>query len=143
MSLRILTTAALLLLLLAATRLSITPVSPTQSFAVKSRPRPAPAVMATKTATRLTTPDAFYQTLIDTHLFRPLGWQPPVRQPQYELIGTQIAADATLSKAIILDIRANTLYTLSLGDKIGEAVMSEISKKRVQLNENGNGVCCR
>lgn len=84
---------------------------------------------------RLSTPESFYQTIIDNNLFRPHGWHPPVRQSQYELIGTLMG---TLNEnAFILDKHSNKVLTLTVGEKIGEVVLNEISPKRIKLTENG------
>ncbi|MCG9130686.1 hypothetical protein J5I95_03290, partial [Candidatus Poribacteria bacterium] len=32
--------------------------------------------------------EAFYKTIVDHNLFRPLGWTPPNNEPSYSLVGT-------------------------------------------------------
>ena len=37
---------------------------------------------------------AYYRTIIDNNIFRPLGWTPPRPVEPYRLIGTKLAIDA-------------------------------------------------
>ena len=62
---------------------------------------------------RSTTPDAFYQTIIEYNLFRPFGWRLSVPDPQYELLGTTISHRPEHTKATIRDTRSDRLYIQS------------------------------
>ena len=112
-------------------------LSPTDTASPKQRHTPPNTpTISTRDKSRITdtTPLSFYQTIIDNNIFRPLGWRKPIRQPQYQLIGTSITSDG--SEAIIQDKHSNHLYTLSIGDTIGEATLQQIHPKRVILKEN-------
>ena len=92
---------------------------------------------ASRTSTTIpmdSTPVSYYQTIIDNNIFRPLGYTPPVQRPQYELIGT---ITGTHQKAFILDKLSQKLYTVRVGDKIGNGELIDIFPKRVTLNKDG------
>lgn len=131
MPLRLLFGFNLMLILLSVTTLSIRPAAPPPVHLVQSHaPRRPPLTHKTND----TTPDTFYQLIIDTNLFRPLGWSEPVTQPQYRLIGT--LTNNERHTAIILDKNTNHLYTLSRGQQIGNAIIEQIDKKRVILRQD-------
>lgn len=79
------------------------------------------------------TPQAFYQTIIDNNLFRPLGWRQPVHRPHYQLIATITGTDP---QALILDKNTNKLHSLATGEKLGESTLTEIKDKHVTLRKN-------
>lgn len=83
----------------------------------------------------------FYQTIIKYNLFQPLGWRPHTPPPQYQLLGTSVAANIKNTKAFILERSSKRLHTVRVGDKIGDdALVTEIQNKRVVLLEKGNKV---
>lgn len=134
MALRLLFIFSIALLFLSAFRLDIyntAATPPTPIDILKSIP-PTRAVPKQKNTD--TTPDTFYQTIIDANIFRPLGWREPIRQPQYRLIGTITNTDEL--KALILDKHSKQLYTLTLGQKIGDAIVEMIQPKRVILRQD-------
>ena len=81
----------------------------------------------------------FYETIIRYNIFQPLGWRPRPTAPQYELIGTLVAADSANTQAFILDRSANRTHTVQVGDKIDDDVLVEdIQEKRVILRKEGD-----
>ena len=81
----------------------------------------------------------FYQTIIKYNIFQPLGWRPRRTAPQYELIGTLVAANSANTKAFIIDRSTNRLHTVQVGDKIGDDVLvKDIQEKRVILQKKGD-----
>ena len=85
--------------------------------------------------TNSNTPNEFYQLIIDNNIFRPLGWKPPKKTPQYTLIGTTIASDSSNAKAFILERRSNQLHTVKVGETIDNVTIKEILPKQVTLKE--------
>lgn len=81
----------------------------------------------------------YYQTIIDNNIFRPLGWRPPVKQPQYELLGTMIYVDAYRTQAMILDLRLNVLLRVGVDEKVGDFSVKQIEAKRVILSSDTGG----
>ena len=82
-------------------------------------------------------PEAFYQTIIDSNIFRPLNWEPPHRESDYRLLGTILAADGHQGTAYIQDLKSETLNTVSVGQKIGTMTVKFITPKQVTLTQNG------
>lgn len=79
----------------------------------------------------------FYRLIVDNNIFRPLGWTPPNKEPVYRLIGTFIGTNGTYSEAFIEENRSNQFYIVSVGDKIGDAVIKEIDEELVTIDNNG------
>ena len=78
--------------------------------------------------------EAFYQTIIDNNIFRPLGWQPVAPQPKYMLIGTAIATRTTQhTKAFIVERHSGQLHIVRVNDQIGEQMVKRIETKQVIL----------
>ena len=82
-------------------------------------------------------PNEFYQPIIDNNIFRPLGWRPPKKTPQYTLIGTTIPSDGSNAKAFILERQSNQLHTVKVGETLGNVSVKEILSKKVTLREEG------
>ena len=101
-----------------------------------------PAPQASDTS-RDTTPDTFYQFIIDNNLFRSLGWKPPKQQPDYILIGTAVFQNAADSKAFILDRRSNHLHIVKLGDTLDDVRVKQIQAKQVTLHKKGKDIILR
>lgn len=83
---------------------------------------------------------AFYRTIVENNIFRPLGWTPPNPTPVYRLLGTVISADGTSVQAILQEIASSRLYFLKVGDKVGDAILREILPKQVKLDKSGQTV---
>ena len=91
----------------------------------------------------LTTPEfdseAYYRTIIDNNLFRPLGWTPSRPQEPYRLLGTIIPIDAKIPpKAIIQNTIGNQTYIVTIGDTLDtDTHVTDIQTKHVTLKKNG------
>ena len=131
----LLVAGALLLLLIVVVVRVLSP-SPREPVAVdtlpehKSVPLTSPVVFDT---------EAFYQTIIDNNLFRPLGWTPPRPIEPYRLIGTLLPRGAnTPPQAIIQTTTGEQTYIVSLGEKIDASTeVVSIEGKQVTLLSNG------
>ena len=86
------------------------------------------------------TPNEFYQLIVDNNIFRPLGWRPPQKTPQYTLIGTTIASDGRNATAFILERRSNQFHTVKVGETFGDVSVKEILSKKVTLQEEGKEI---
>ena len=82
-------------------------------------------------------PSDYYQIIVDNNIFRPLGWKPPNKEPEYTLLGTSFDPTGNRSEAFVLEERSNQFHTVSVGDKIGDAIIKEIGKKTVSLYKDG------
>ena len=78
------------------------------------------ARLSKQTDTQQVDPDAFYQTIIDNNIFRPLNWKPPQRESAYTLLGTAIAADGSTATAYIQERESKQFHAVTLGDQIGD-----------------------
>lgn len=87
---------------------------------------------------------SFYQVIIDNSLFRPLGWKPPNKEPEYSFIWTTVDInDTKKSEASVLEKRSNRLYTGSVGDEVGGAIIKEIKEKEIILDKDGETITLR
>lgn len=85
--------------------------------------------------------NSFYQVIIDNSLFRPLGWRPPNKEPEYSFIWTTVDInDTKKSEASVLEKRSNRLYTGSVGDEVGSAIIKEIKEKEIILDKDGETI---
>lgn len=82
-------------------------------------------------------PSDYYQIIVDNNIFRPLGWKPPNKEPEYTLLGTSFDPTSNRSEAFVLEERSNQFHIVSVGDKIGDAIIKEISKKNISLYKDG------
>ena len=82
-------------------------------------------------------PADYYQIIVDNNLFRPLGWKPPNKAPEYTLIGTSFDPTGGSSEAFVLENRSNQFHIVSVGEKIGDAIVKEIADKKVSLYKDG------
>ena len=82
-------------------------------------------------------PSDYYQIIVDNNIFRPLGWKPPNKEPEYTLIGTSFDPIGDRSEAFVLEKRSNQFHIVRVGDKIGEAIVKEIAEKTVSLYSDG------
>ena len=81
------------------------------------------------------TASGFYRTIIENNIFRPLGWTPPRPSPVYRLLGTIIATEGKDRQAILQEIASERLYFLTVGDKVGDATVTEIHATSVKLEK--------
>lgn len=87
---------------------------------------------------------SFYQVIIDNSLFRPLGWKPPNKEPQYSFISTKVDTNGTKkSEAYVLEKRSNRLYNGNIGDEVGGAIIKEIKEKEIILDKDGETITLR
>ena len=120
--------------------------NPPLSVSSPSVPSIAPVDQGTKrgeAAVRLEPPmdiDAYYQTIIDRNIFRPLNWEPPQRVSRYTLLGTTIATDGSSAEAYIQERESNQFYTVSVGQQVGKMTVRTITPKRVTLTQNGKSL---
>jgi len=92
-----------------------------------------------RTPPRVLDAEAYYQTIIDNNLFRPLGWTPPRPIEPYRLIGTVLARDEnTPAEAIIQTTTGNKTYIVTTGEQIDASTrLVSIESKSVRLSTNG------
>ena len=83
--------------------------------------------------------EAYYRTIIDNNLFRPLGWTPPRPIEPYRLIGTILPrSETTPPKAIIQSTAGQKTYIVSTGDKLDASTeVVSIEGKQVTLSTQG------
>ena len=86
----------------------------------------------------------FYRTIVDNNIFRPLGWRPPNKEPEYKFIGTSVdEKNGARSEAYVREQRSNKFYMVTIGDKVGDAVVKEISEKEIILDKDGETITLR
>lgn len=85
----------------------------------------------------------YYSVIVNNNIFRPLGWRPPTREPEYTYNGGRIAEDASKSVGYVTERRSNRFYTVGIGDKIGDAVVTDIKDKEISLDKNGEKITFR
>ncbi len=83
---------------------------------------------------------AFYKTIIDHNLFRPLGWTPPNNEPAYSLVGTAVNPNGAISQATLLEKRSNRYHFVTIGTKLGDMTVKDIEAKRVILDKGAETV---
>ena len=84
---------------------------------------------------------AFYKTIIDHNLFRPLGWTPPNNEPAYSLLGTKaVDANGAISQATLLEKRSNRHHFVTIGTKLGDITVKDIQAERVTLDKAGETI---
>ena len=83
---------------------------------------------------------AFYKTIIDHNLFRPLGWTPPNNEPAYSLVGTAVDPNGAISQATLLEKRSNRYHFVTIGTKLGDITVKDIQAKRVILDKAGENI---
>ncbi len=83
--------------------------------------------------------EAYYRTIIEYNLFRPLGWRPPVPVEPYRLLGTILPTDASSPpRAILQTTTGNQTYIVSAGDPLDASTkVVDISGKSVVLSAEG------
>ena len=83
---------------------------------------------------------AFYKTIVDHNLFRPLGWTPPNNEPSYSLVGTAVDPNGAISQATLLEKRSNRYHFVTIGTKVGDMTVKDIQAKQVTLDKAGETV---
>ncbi|RKU17005.1 hypothetical protein C6503_11530 [Candidatus Poribacteria bacterium] len=83
---------------------------------------------------------AFYKTIIDHNLFRPLGWTPPNNEPAYSLVGTAVDPNGVISQATLLEKRSNRYHFVTIGTKLGDMTVKDIQAKKVTFDKAGETV---
>lgn len=79
----------------------------------------------------------FYRVIVENNLFRPLGWRKPKERSQYALIATKIQPKGKIKEAFVIENRSNKYYTVSVGEKVGEATVEKIEDNQISLNIAG------
>ncbi len=85
----------------------------------------------------------FYQVIVDNNLFRPLGWEPPNKEPEYTLLGTVIDTLGDHSKAFVSERRSDAFLIVRIGENVGDMVIKEIEEKKIVLDKNGETITLR
>lgn len=85
----------------------------------------------------------YYKVIVDNSIFRPLGWRPPKKEPEYAFRGTKTDENGRISKAYVLERRSGNFYTAMVGDKVGDAIVKEIQEKQIILDKNGETITLR
>ena len=83
---------------------------------------------------------AFYRTIVDNNLFRPLGWTPPNNEPSYSLVSTAVNQDGVISQATLLERRSNRYHFVTIGTKLDDMTVEEIQAKKVIMDKAGETV---
>ena len=83
---------------------------------------------------------AFYKTIIDNNLFRPLGWTPPNNEPAYSLASTAVNPNGAISQATLLEKRSNRYHFVTIGTKLGDMTVKDIQDSRVILDKAGETI---
>ncbi len=84
---------------------------------------------------------AFYKTIIDNNLFRPLGWTLPNNEPSYGLVGTKVVdPNEGISQATLLERRSNRYHFVTIGTELGGMTVKDIQGKQVILDKEGETV---
>lgn len=87
--------------------------------------------------------EAFYKTIIEYNLFRPLGWTPPKNEPSYSLVGTAVNENGVISQATLLERRSNRYHFVTVGTKLDDMTVKDIQAKRVIMDKGGETVTLR
>ncbi|RKU06987.1 hypothetical protein C6503_24760 [Candidatus Poribacteria bacterium] len=95
-----------------------------------------------RTPPRVFDSEAFYRTIIDNNIFRPLGWRPPVPREPYRLLGTVLSRDAhTPPKAIIQTTAGQQTYTVTTGEQLDTNItVTDIQPRMVILDKAGQQI---
>ncbi len=84
--------------------------------------------------------EAFYKTIIEYNLFRPLGWTPPNNEPEYSLVGTAVDRNGAVSQATLLERRSNRYHFVTIGSKLDDMTVTEIQDKKIIFDKEGETV---
>ena len=81
--------------------------------------------------------DDFYRVIIENNIFRPLNWKPTQQAPTYTLLGTSTSTDGDNATAYITERKTDQFYTVTVGEKIGNATVTDIQPRQVTLDKDG------
>ena len=112
-------------------------------YPVKEKPNKIDIViprLKKNTNTDSKSPDDYFKVIVNNNIFRPLGWRPPKKEPEYILIGTTSNPNSAYSEAIIIERRSNQLRTLKVGETFGQVSVKEINPKQVILDDKGKEI---
>ena len=84
--------------------------------------------------------EAFYKTIIEYNLFRPLGWTPPKNEPSYRLEGTAVGSNGVISQATLLELRSNRYHFVTIGTELDGMTVKDIQAKKVIMDKEGETV---
>ncbi len=84
--------------------------------------------------------EAFYKTIVEYNLFRPLGWTPPKDEPSYSLEGTAVDQNGVISQATLLERRSNRYHFVTIGTELDGMTVKDIQAKKVILDKEGETV---
>ncbi len=84
--------------------------------------------------------EAFYKTIIEYNLFRPLGWTPPNNEPSYSLVGTAVNSNGVISQATLLERRSSRYHFVTIGTKLDDMTVKDIQAKQVIMDKEGETV---
>lgn len=84
--------------------------------------------------------EAFYKTIIEYNLFRPLGWTPPNNEPSYSLVGTAVDPNGIISQATLFERRSNRYHFVTIGTKLDDMTVKDIQAKKVIMDKAGETV---
>ena len=87
--------------------------------------------------------EAFYKTIIEYNLFRPLGWTPPKNEPSYRLEGTAVDSNGVISQATLLELRSNRYHFVTIGTELDGMTVKDIQAKQIILDKEGETVTFR
>ena len=86
---------------------------------------------------------AFYRTIIDNNLFRPLGWTPPKNEPSYSLKSTAVNANGVISQATLLERRSNRYHFVTIGTELDGMTVKDIQARQITFDKAGETVTFR
>ena len=116
-----------------------TPIPPPEAMTETSETEPLHRRRVRLTMPPVFNSEAFYRTIIDNNLFRPLGWTPSRPREPYRLIGTILPIDAnTPPRAILQTTAGKKTYIVTTGETLDASTeVVEIAGKQVILSRNG------
>ena len=85
----------------------------------------------------------FYRVIVENNIFRPLGWQKPDNEPQYTLMATLIELEGNTDRAFLMDRKSNQSYYVTIGEKVGDAIVKDIKSNQVTLYKVGGTMTIR
>lgn len=96
-----------------------------------------PVTSSEETSGKAVDDSDYYQVIIDNSIFRPLGWKPPNKEPEYSLLGATVDPTGNRSEAFVVEKRSNQFFIVGVGENIGDAIVKEIEDKKVTLYKDG------
>ncbi len=84
------------------------------------------------------TQEQFLQTILESNIFAPLGWEPTEATPTYRLLGTYVPIAQKIDATAILQETTKTgaIKVVSIGTKLGaDTVVFDIQPKQVVLKK--------